>query len=493
MISKKNRKASRKEFKTKTILGLKWSLLNQVIVQGGNLIIGVLLARILSPNEFGLIAMITVLTGFINIFNDFGFGSALIQRKDISELDCSSVFWLNIFLGVLLTLLVFFLAPLFSAFYSRPILSSLVIYISFTFIISSTAIVQNALMLKALDFKRQFFINTGSVLISGIAAIIAALNGYGVWSLVLKILLYSGLNSVFLWMSSSWFPKFKFSVDSIKKMVGFVLPLFGTRTIGYWMRNLDNILIGRYIGEQALGYYGRAYSLMLLPITQISGIISRVLFPSFSSIQDDVEMIKKVYLKISRTIAFITFPLMLGLSVVSEPFVLTLLGEKWRDMITVLSILSILGATQSIGTLNGNIFLARNATKLQFYVGGVGRIILIIAIVIGLRFGIEGVALSYMCTSLLMMIPLYYFMGSLINLKVIEILKNLSSSFFLSVLMAGSVFVLDIYLVKIGVFPFLRLAIDVSFGVVVYGLSNFICKPLVYLEMKNLVQNKLKG
>lgn len=300
-------KIEQESHKQKTISGISWNVLNQIISQGTNIGIGILLARLLGPKAFGLVGMITVFTGFLNVFSNFGLGSALIQKKNINSVDKSTVFWVNLGVGVLLCLTLFVSSSAISNFYNEPLLSPLVRFISFIFIIQSLNYVQASLFKRALAFKKIFWVNTLSVIVGGILAVIMAYQGYGVWSLVFHTIFKMIINTIVLWFLSDWKPILVFSKASLKELMRFSLPLMGTQTFNYWVRNIDNLLIGKYLGTAQLGYYSRAYSLMLLPVSKISGVIAAVMFPSLSLIQDQKKRIKSIYLKMSRFIALVTF------------------------------------------------------------------------------------------------------------------------------------------------------------------------------------------
>ncbi len=467
--------------------GLKWSLLSQVFTQITTLVVGIILARLLSPEEFGLIGMVTVITGFATVINDFGFGSALIQKKDITENDLSSVFWLNLILSTSVALLVCAAAVPISRFYGIPLLENITYALSLPFLFTGLGLVQKSQLVKRLDFKRQFRINLTATLLSSFIAIYLAYTDWGVWSLVWKQVINSFVLMLMYWLIGKWKPNTVFHKETIREIMNFSLPLFGTNALNYWTRNLDNLLIGKFIGSEALGYYGRAYTFMLLPVRQVSGIISKVLFPSFSMIQDDVQSIKNIYLKVSRNIALLTFPLMFGLSAVAEPFVLSLLGNKWQGVIPVLQILAVVGATQSITSLNGNIFMARGQTKLLFKIGLIFKSIVILSIVIGLQYGIIGVAIGYSLASVVLMFPLFIIMGKLIDLRLSQILFNLSPYFIAAFVMAGSIYSLDFYIKSAVPGNLFRLIIEGILGIILYSFINVIFKTKAWLEAKDLI------
>lgn len=449
-------------------------------------VIGVILARLLSPRDFGLIAMITVITSFVNIFAELGFSAALVQKQDVRQEHLSSVFWLNLGAGLLLTITLMAGAPLIAGFYQEPLLVPLTMLISITFLISSLNIVQNTLMTKALDFKTLSIVEIAAVGISGVVAIVMAYTGFGVWSLAVQSVVLSAVTAALLWKLSDWCPDLTFKWGAIRDLLGFSMSLFGTKVLNYWVRNVDYLLIGRFLGTTPLGVYTRAYKVMLFPLANVSRVLSKVMFPFFSTIQEDKQRVKSVYLKMTRTIALVTFPMMMGLFITVEPFVLTLYGPKWVEMISVLQILCLVGMVQSIATLNGNLYLSQSRADLQFRVGLVLKANGILGIVIGLRWGIVGVAVGYAIASVVNSYPAFFFAGRLVNLTYWQLLRNLSGVFGCAATMATLEWTLGLLLPS--AWPhWARLAVQASFGVMIYGILVHIFRLEAYQEARELV------
>lgn len=457
--------------KARTVSGLKWNLLDKIISQGASFVMTLILARLLLPEDFGLLGMVVVVIGFATVFKDFGLGSALIQKKNLTSEDLSSVFWFNMLVGIALTLIIYFSAPLIAGYYALPELEPIAKLLSVVYFIGSLNIVQLSLLRKQMDFRKIFIVNACATIVSGVTAIFLALNGWGVWSLVWKMIIFSIATSLVLWIGSKWRPGLFWSKDSLKDIMGFSLPLLGTQSLNYWVRNADNLLIGKYLGDGALGFYNQSYRIMLVPVSQIAGVISNVLFPSLAEIQDDKTRIKIIYLKVTKLLSFITFPLMFGLCALAEPFVEIVLGDKWLPIIPVLRCLSIVGAFQSISTLNGNVFQATGNTAYQFWVGLPPRLLYIAAIVYGLSGGIASVALYYMIAVVFSSVYMYFFVGRLIDMKVVEIFNSIS----INILSAG--------LMSVGVY-FLYIFMAVEIGVVFRFLTAFIVGVLLFMFLQ---------
>jgi O-antigen/teichoic acid export membrane protein len=431
--------------KKQTVSGIKWNLLNQTITQGVTFVISLTLMRMLAPEQFGLIGMVTVFSGFLTVFRDFGLGNAIIQKKGINIKDKSTIFWVTLVVGFLLSILLLVLSPLLADFYNEPRVTAIASALSFLFFVQALGSTHNALLRKRLLYKKIFWVNTSAVIIGGTAALVAAYQDYGLWALVIQQVVTALLTTIALWLVFPFRPKFIFSLKRLKLHLKFGLPMVGTQSVNYWSRNADNLLIGRFLGADVLGIYSRAYSIMMLPLSRVSGVISSVMFPSLSIIQDDLARVKKIYLKMSRVIAFFTFPIVGMLIVVAEPFVKLVLGEQWIGMVPVLQILSIVGALQSVATLNGNIYMSQGKTALDFKVNIVSNFIIVLAFLIGVQYGIIEVAWAYLIAIFIIILPQWYIMGRLISCRLLEIIKNILPHTFIAVFLTiGSSFTLGL-------------------------------------------------
>jgi O-antigen/teichoic acid export membrane protein len=422
--------------KSKVKNGLKWTLIDQILSQTIFLVFSIFLARILTPSIYGIIGMVTIFSNFAVLFIDLGFSAALIQKKEITAVHFSSVFWLNIGIAILMYSFFYGFAPFISAFYNEPTLTDLIRIICLSFIITSISSVQANILIKELQFKKKVIINWIAMLSGYIVAFLLAFNGYGVWALVMMTLTTALLNSMLYWIVSKWVPLFVFEWKKIKELSHYGLNFFGDTSVNYWSRNFDNFIIAKVLGSTELGIYTRAYSLMLLPLRNVTTIVTKVMFPAFSQKQDDIELLKKYYLNIIQYIALITFPLMIGLSLVSREFVLLFFGRKWSEMIPILSILSGIGAIQSILSLNGLIYNSLGKVNIAFKVSIITNIVLIIAFTIGVNYGLIGISYSYLIASALLMIPIYKVAIKQLNVSLSEVFNVLKGIILATLIMA---------------------------------------------------------
>jgi len=382
--------------------GVAWSGLAQMGAQFVALVVSVILTRLLSPQDFGLVGMVLVFTNFASVFADMGFGVALVQKLDVTQHHKNAVFWISIVIGAVTTLIMAAAAPLIASFYNVPEVQPLAVAISLIFFINAFATVKVALLQKAMDFRKIAAAQLTSTVISGLVALYLAFSGFGVWSLVAMYIASAIVNVAVLWMITPWRPDFSLQWHALKDLSKFTMNLLGFSVFNYWTRNGDNLLVGRFVGSAALGIYARSYQILLLPVSQVSGVITNVMFPAFSAIQKDVERVKDMYLKSISVISLVTFPLTLGLLVVSQSFVLALFGDKWAEMIPILQVFCLLGLIQSIGTTVGWIYQSQGRTDIMFRWGLVSGSIFIISFVVGLRWGALGVAVAYTVANFLL-------------------------------------------------------------------------------------------
>ena len=477
--------------KQQALSGIQWSATTTIIKQLLQFTIFVILARLLLPEDFGLIGMILGITGFVGLFSELGFGAALIQRKAIDEAHLSSAFWLNVITGIILTGMVLSLAPLVARFYSEPRLKLLTMLISINFFIGSLNIVHRALLNRSMDFRRLAIIETTAATIAGTAAIILAFIGFGVWSLVWQMIISTAIGVVMMWQTSRWRPRLCLNTKAIGELFGFSGNLLGFGVFNYWVRNSDDLLIGKFIGSAALGVYSRAYSIMLMPLRQLSATVGKVMFPALSKIQDDKARVKEIYLRTICIIALIAFPMMLGLLVVADSFVLALLGYKWSEVIPLLRMFALLGMVQSIGTTVGWIYNSQGRTDLQLRWGMRAGGLLILSIVIGVLLGsIKSVALCYVVMSgVILVYPNFAIPGKLINLTFGEVVRNLSSIFACASLMSVGVYLLGLTLFS-GQPHLGKLLLQVSCGILLYILLIELFKVRAYTELKDLFREQ---
>ncbi len=478
-------------FREKTINGIAWSVVSKGGQQVLSLVLTVVLARLLTPEEFGLVAMVTVVTGFASLFAELGFGAALIQKQGIKEVHRSSVFWTNLAAGLALTGAFILAAPLIADFYDEPLLRLLTIVLAFNFTINALNIVQYMLMRKALDYRALAIMHIAATALSGVVAISMALTGWGVWCLVAQYVVERTTATALLWIMSDWRPRFLFDWGAMKELMRFSLSVLGDRTLNYWTRRLDNLLIGWKLGSEPLGLYSRAYALLLFPLANVTRVVMEVMFPSFTMIQDDPGRVKRIYLRVLRVVALFTFPMTVGLCVTAYPFVLTVFGPQWIGMVPIVRVLSLVAMIESVSKTIEAVYLSQGRAGLWFKVGIFTKVSAILGIVIGLQWGVVGVAVGYGVAALINVFPSLYFLRSIINIRFREVFGGLSKVFFLTLAMGA--FVLVVGAAVPAAWPaWALLLVQVAVGSAFYlAAAHFLNVP-AYEEARALVQEKLR-
>jgi O-antigen/teichoic acid export membrane protein len=457
------------DMRQQTVSGLRWTTLSQASRLGTQLLSVLILARLLPPSDYGLVAMAAMVTGFASLFSDFGTAAAIIQRPDPSPELLDSVFWLNVSFGVVLAGLLGLIAPLIAFGFAEPRLKEVLRVLLLAFPIASLGAVHQALLEKVSRFRPLAIIESGAAFIGLAGAIWAARSGWGVYSLVLQSLLAAFLSTAGLWLVSQWRPAFKWKTNEILGVMVFSRNLVGFNVFNYFIRNADNILIGRFLGASELGFYSMAYRLMLWPLQNISQVVGRVLFPVFVRLQADQDRLANAYIRATSAITLITAPLMFGFFVLREPFVAVALGDRWLPVANILAWLVPVGLLQSIGTTVGTLYLATGRTDVMFKWGIGAGLLVIPAFCIGLQWGIVGVATAYAIVSLLLFWPSLAIPFRWVGLKVSDVLLRLMPSIATAAVMAGVIEVMAVAWPANTNNQLLRLILLVVVGMVTYG------------------------
>lgn len=481
-----------------TIKGIAWLLGSRAWYQFIHFLVSIILARLLLPEDFGLLGMALVFTNFLNTLSDFGLTSAIVQQKDVSEQQLSSIFWFDLFIGLLCAILLIVISPLISQFYKEPRMIQILSVLSINFILLNGNIVPYALAQKELDFGKITRINALAVFFSGSIAILTAYLGLGVWALVLQSLSSSLLLLILFWFRSTFIPRFHFNLEDLKNIWKYSMNLMGFSVTNYFSRNADYMIVGHYLGTAALGFYTLAYNLMLFPITNLVGVINQAVFPAFAKIQDSPETVSNAYIKSCQYLGFFTIPAMTGLAIFSKEAILTIYGTKWLESAGVLSLLCLVALFQPFTSLVGVLFLARGFTKWLFRWSLVITPIMIASFLIGIKWGIKGVATGYLIAQFLVLIFGMPFMYRKVGVSITQLLGALKIPAVSAVIMAIAVFVIRHWLVRILEFsPVIILAIGGTSGVLIYlSLLFFLRKhfwEVIKSDLDNIIPAKVSN
>ncbi len=476
---------------SKTVVsGIRWSGAIQFIGESVRIVVSVILARLLAPEDFGLLAMASVVTGFLVLFQYMGARGVIIQRKELPPDLVNSLFVLNLAFGFIIALGLILGASALAMLYKNSEVAPVIRVLGMAFIITSTGMVPGSLLARNMRFDLIARVRFIEVAVYGAAAIILAYSGWGVWALVAASLISSVASTARLWMVSDWRPSWTFNWAEVKKVIGYSLNLTGSSIVEYTAYNVDRFIIGRWLGSALLGHYSIANRFCLLPLDTIAPVLMRVLFPALSRIQDDVAQLQKIFLRACGGIAFITLPLMTGLCIVAGPFVLAVLGLKWKPVIPILMLLSPIGIFRSVSAPANGVLLSTGRSDWLFRVTLITGITVTGSIFCGLSWGIIGVASAYA----IVMVPLTYLRFAvalrLIELRFSDLLGSLRPYIIATAIMAGLVLACRLMLENIGFESYLVLVICVLLGIVIYAsLMLFMRPPAVFDLLRILPGN----
>ncbi|EMI21541.1 colanic acid exporter [Rhodopirellula maiorica SM1] len=462
------------------VSAVRWSALSKYGALAVQFAVSLLLARILSPESFGLIGMATVMTGFAATLKNLGFSAAIIQRDDIDHALLSTLFWVNLACSALIMLVLILSSPLVGWVYHDDRVPALVAALSLNIVINSFCTVPSALLQRRLEFKKLALREVGGVIASGVVGVSCAIAGLGVWSLVAANLAASLSNLALLNMVEPFWPTLTLDGARLKECLNFGLNITGFNVFNYFMRNSDNLIVGVFLGPVALGYYSLAYKFMLLPRDSISNVITRVLFPKLSNLKKDDEGLASVFLRAIGCTALITFPAMAGLAILADPFVRVFLGDKWLPAVPVIAILAPVGAFHSLATMVGQIYLAKGRADWMFKWGVGVSFVFMFSFLSGMRWGVVGVASCYLVANVLLCIPVFSIPFTLVQSLTIERLWQTIKPLALATLLMAVGLKALLLLIdwKIGqVHPGAVLAVSVVVGMTLYSVILCFTQP----------------
>ena len=420
--------------KQKTKTGLYWKFFEQCSTYGMQFVVGIIMARLLTPSDFGITAIPTIFITIAQVFIEGSFGLALIRKKEVTESDLSTAFFYSVGIGILLYILIFFAAPYIAGFYEIPVLTPLIRVTAVIFIWNPLNTPQMVLLNRKLDFKTPAKISIMNKLVSAILGISTAYMGYGLWALVISSLSASFFGVLQTWMAVRWVPRKCFSIESFRYLWDFGNKLMGANLLNTLYANIVPIIVGKTSGTYDLGNLNRARQFASLPSANFTGALNSVTFPVLSKIQDDDELFAKQYRRIIKVSSFIVFPVMMILSALAHPLVVSLLTEKWSGCIILLEIMCFTYMFQPVQILNLNLLEIKGRTDLSLKLEIVKKILFTIAILLAVQYG-----LIILCVVdfFLTMIALFfntYYTGKLINVGYLKQVKDFLPSLILSII-----------------------------------------------------------
>lgn len=423
--------------RNKTLKGVSWSFIDNIAGSGITFLVGLVLARLLTPAEFGIIGMVAIFIAISNSLVDSGFSNALIRKIDATNKDYNTVFIFNLIISVLLYLLLFTVAPAINNFYNEPGLISVTRVIGLVLVCNAFGIIQRTLLVKAVNFKTQAKISLIASSGSGIVGIGMAINGLGVWSLVGQQVSRQLLNSLFLWIFNKWRPAIEFSVKSFKELFGFGSKLMISGIINTTYQNIYYLIIGKFYTPAQLGQYTRAEQFNNIFSQNLTSVVQRVSYPVLSSIQDNEERLLFAYRKVIKTTMMVTFACMLGMAAVAKPMILILIGEKWLQAVIYLQIMCFAAMLYPLHAINLNILQVKGRSDLFLKLEIYKKVLAVIPISLGIFFGIEYLLIGSVFNSFIAFFLNSYYSASLINYSSLQQVKDVLPAFLISILTAG--------------------------------------------------------
>ena len=474
--------------KNKTVKGTVWSSLDAFLGQGITFLVGLVLARLLSPEEYGLIAIITI---FISVFNsivDSGFSNALIRKQDATEADYNTVFYTNLAISAVLSTALFFGAPRIADFFSRPQLTSLTKAMSSVVIINAFAIVQNIRLTKNIDFKTKTKVSLIASLTSGVIGIAMAFGGFGVWSLVAQQISKQLLNSVFLWFFIRWMPKLLFSWKSFKEMFDFGWKLLVSGLINTIWTEIYQVIIGKFYQPQTLGQYTRAQQFSSIFSSNLTSIIQRVSYPVLSQLQDDKERLKSGYKRIIKITMLVSFVLMLGLAAIAKPMILVLIGDKWLPAVPFLQILCFNMMLYPLHSINLNMLQVQGRSDLFLKLEIVKKIVGVIPLCLGIFVNIYYMLIGSVFVGFFSYFLNARYSGPFLNYSIKEQVKDIMPGFSIALLVALPVYAISYLPLN----PFILLPMQLLVGLLIVLILCEKAGLEEYKEIKSIVLGLLK-
>lgn len=458
--------------KSKTAKGVIWSSIERFSTQGIQFLIMIVMARLLTPEDYGLIGMVAIFLAVSQSLIDSGFSQALIRKQNRTEADNSTVFYFNIIISSLLYIILYISAPFVADFYNQPELTKVMRIICLGVIINSLAVVQRALLTIKIDFKTQAKSSLIAAIFSGCIGIFIAYNGLGVWALVIQQLLNLTTNTLLLWFFSRWRPKAIFSWNSFRELFAFGSKLLISGLIDTLYKNIYPIVIGKLFNASSLGHYTRAHQFSEFPSSNVTGIIQRVTYPVLCGIQDDTMRLKEIYRKFLKLSAFVIFPLMIGLAAIAKPFVNIMLGTQWEFCGQLLQIICFSMMWYPIHAINLNLLQVKGRSDLFLRLEIIKKILGISVLCITAPWGLIYMCYGQIFNSLVALIINTYYTGKLIQVGYLKQMRDLLPTIILSLTMFATICIANTYISS----DIFQLITGIIVGVIVYFSGSYLFK-----------------
>lgn len=478
---------SEQSLKEKTIKGVGWSALDTFLGQGVSFIVGLVLARLLTPEEYGLIGISLIFITILNSVVDSGFSNALIRKKEICKEDYNTMFITNLVISVVLYLLLYFLAPYISLFFERDI-TLLVRVLGSTLIINAFTIVQNTILIKKLDFKTKTKSSLISAVISGVIGIVLAFAGYGVWALVINHLVRQVLYAICLWLLSRWKPSIQFNINSYRYLWGYGWKLLVSGLLDTIWKDLYQVVVGKFYSPATLGQYTRARSYAQLLSSNITVVVQRVTFPVLANIQDEKERMIEAYRKVIKVTMFVSCISMFFIAAVSEPLIYCMIGSQWYEASTYLPLICVSMSLYPLHAINLNMLQVQGRSDIFLYLEIIKKLLGIVPLVIGVFYNIYWMLVASIINGIIALFLNTYYTGKRLGYTTWMQIKDIFRDYFIAVMAALLVYFIKYLSLSFWIILPLQFILFFSF---VYIVCESI-KLEEYTELKNIVISSLR-
>lgn len=469
--------------------GFFWSFIDGFLGQGMQFLVSILLARVLSPTDFGLIGMLTIFIAVSQSFVDSGFASALIRKKNCTKADFSTVFYFNLAVSIFVFGILYLVAPTIAVFFEEPQLRDLLRVLGLGLILNAAGLIQRTIFTKEVNFKVQTQVSLIASVVSGAIAITMAYQGYGVWSLVALTLLRFGVNSLVIWIKSSWRPSWIFSAKSFQELFGFGSKLLLSGLLHTAYQNIYYVVIGKYFSAAELGFYTKANEFKKLPSTNLDSVISRVSYPMLANLQDNPIALKNCYVKLIRTTMFLSFLLMLGMSAVARDLLFVLIGDAWLPAVPYLQLLCFIGMLFPLHSLNLNMLQVMGRSDLFLKLEVIKKIFSLPIIGLGIWQGINAMIIGMFFNSCIAFYLNAYWSGSEMNYSWKEQLGDIYPSLLFALIVALPTFFISNFL---DFSPIVNLAIQLSLAGIITLVLGEMKMSKEYTFLKAELFDRLK-
>lgn len=470
----------------KTTNGLLWSSVERFSNQGVQFLFSIILARLLSPSDYGIVAMVVIFFAIAQTFVDSGFSSAIVRKKDRTESDLSTCFYFNIFVGLGFYFLLFLCSPFIADFYDQPILSPIVKISGLTVLINSLCIVQQAQFTIRIDFRTQAKVTLTSTVISGIIGILLAYLGYGVWALVWQGVTGSFVRMILFWILSKWRPRESFSKDSFHYLFGYGSKLLASGLLDTTYNNIYPIVIGKFYSPAQLGNFTRAQGWASLPSSNITGVLQRVTFPVLTEMQDDDERLATNYRKLLRLSAFVVFPLMMLMAAIASPLIRVVITAKWDACVPYLQIICFAMMWYPIHAINLNLLQVKGRSDLFLRLEIIKKVVGVCVMCVTIPLGVTAMCFGMVFTSINALFINTYYTGKLINVGYLTQMRDLLPIIFISLLMGVCAYA-STWLFST---EWIKLFVAVVIGGIMYLILSIFFAKDEYIEVMNVIKRK---